>query len=176
MGEIKSTLDIVMEKTKGLTLSRDEKEKHSINEVKKNLKGLLQKFEDKVLNREQFEEELNILQKSHALKEKNIFISEILGRLDLAKDNRLILALLREAFGLNVSKLESLFNDFQDTIYKDTKKSMDEIKNNLAETHFISGSAVVPNLKMDDEWKSKIRDIQERFMEKLDLERGRLIN
>lgn len=172
MGEIKSTLDIVMEKTKDLVLSKEEKAEYNINEAKKSLKGLLQKFEDKVLDREQLEQELNILQESYDLKEKNILIGEILGKLNLVKDNRPILALLHESFGIDVSSFESLFNNFQDTIYKETQKRMNVIKDNLAEKRFISGSAVFPNIEADDEWKAKIRGIKNKFAEKLGQEKA----
>ena len=174
MGEIKSTIDIVMEKTKDLSLSREEKEKYNINEAKKNFKGLLQQFEDKVLDKVQFEKELKILQESYDLKEKNILISEILERLGLEKNNRSILALLHESFGIDVSSFESLFNNFQHAIYKDTQKRMDEIKENLAEKHFISGSAVVPDLETDDEWIAKIRGIKDKFTQTLSREKAKL--
>ena len=52
MGEIKSTLDLVMEKTRHLTLSQKEKEEQKQIEVNKRLKGLLQKYQDNLLRKE----------------------------------------------------------------------------------------------------------------------------
>lgn len=46
MGEIKSTLDLVMDKTRHLTLSDEEKQEQKEKEFKKNLKGPAQKFQD----------------------------------------------------------------------------------------------------------------------------------
>ncbi len=46
MAEIKSTLDLIMEKTKGLTLSPEEKEKIHREEWLKKAKGWIQKFLD----------------------------------------------------------------------------------------------------------------------------------
>ena len=59
MGEIKSTLDLVMEKTRHLTLSQEEKEEQKHIEVDKRLKGLLQKYQDNLLKKEQLEKELD---------------------------------------------------------------------------------------------------------------------
>ena len=53
MGEIKSTLDLVMEKTRHLTLSQKEKDGQKQIEVNKRLKGLLQKYRDNLLREEQ---------------------------------------------------------------------------------------------------------------------------
>ena len=43
MGEIKSTLDLVLEKTKNLTLSSEEKEEQKQKEIEKRIKGMMQK-------------------------------------------------------------------------------------------------------------------------------------
>ena len=46
MGEIKSTLDLVMDKTRHLTLSDEEKQEQKEKEFRKKLKGPAQKFQD----------------------------------------------------------------------------------------------------------------------------------
>ena len=65
MGEIKSTLDIVLEKTKHLKLSQDEKRAQKSKEFEKRLMGLLQKYLDQLLNLHQLQKELNRLKKSN---------------------------------------------------------------------------------------------------------------
>ncbi|MBW2432576.1 MAG: hypothetical protein JRF36_03165, partial [Deltaproteobacteria bacterium] len=49
MGEIKSTLDLVMEKTRNLNLSDEEKQDQKNKEIESRLNGLLQKFEDQII-------------------------------------------------------------------------------------------------------------------------------
>jgi hypothetical protein len=49
MGEIKSTLDLVLERTKHLSLSTTEKEEMDLNEASKKLSGYLSKYRDGVL-------------------------------------------------------------------------------------------------------------------------------
>ena len=44
MGEIKSTLDLVMEKTRNLTLSSEEKAEQKYDEIYKQVKGFLLKY------------------------------------------------------------------------------------------------------------------------------------
>ena len=44
MGEIKSTLDIIMEKTKGLTMSEEERTSFKEKELTGKVKGLVQKY------------------------------------------------------------------------------------------------------------------------------------
>ena len=51
MGEIKSTLDIVMEKTQNLSLSTEERQEQHNIEIVKRIKGLLQKYQDQTLSK-----------------------------------------------------------------------------------------------------------------------------
>ena len=50
MAEIKSTLDLVMEKTKNLSLSDEERQGQKNKEIESRICGLLQKFNDQALN------------------------------------------------------------------------------------------------------------------------------
>jgi len=46
MAEVKSTLELVMERTRHLTLTEDEKREQAVAEFKGSLGGLLQKVQD----------------------------------------------------------------------------------------------------------------------------------
>ena len=59
MAEIKSTLDLVMEKTRHLTLSDEEKQEQKENEFKIKLKGPAQKFQDQTINKRELKKEIN---------------------------------------------------------------------------------------------------------------------
>jgi len=55
MGEIKSTLDLVLEKTKHLSLTSEERQLQQQNEIKKRIGGLLQKYQNKLVSGEQLQ-------------------------------------------------------------------------------------------------------------------------
>lgn len=50
MGEIKSTLDIVMEKTKHLSMTHEEKLANEKEEVQAAVRGLAQKYNESICN------------------------------------------------------------------------------------------------------------------------------
>jgi len=62
MGEIRSTLDLVMEKTRNLTLSKEEKEKQDNEELRKKLNGLLEQFQDNMLRKGELKKKLESLE------------------------------------------------------------------------------------------------------------------
>ena len=68
MGEIKSTLEIIMEKTKDLTLTEEEKKEFKQKDMAGKIKGIIQKFLDGTLDLNRFKTEIAVLEKvSHSL-------------------------------------------------------------------------------------------------------------
>ncbi len=61
MGEIKSTMDIIMEKTKGLTMSEEEKAEYKQQELTGKVRGLIQKFLDGILDLDRLKVEVAAL-------------------------------------------------------------------------------------------------------------------
>ena len=96
MGEIKSTLDLVMEKTKNLTLSNEEREEQKNKEIKDRLRGLVQKFQDHILNTDNLRSDYQKLQKEHGLPNNRHLIAEICSQILPGKDNQALFGLLGE--------------------------------------------------------------------------------
>ena len=163
MGEIKSTLDIVMEKTKHLTLSEEEKKTRDLAEVRSSVKGLVQKYEDMILDKAQLEEEIRRLQADRGMDTNPILLDDIFERLDLGGDNGPLLELLGDLLGLDTQKLSTLFADYRDAVQTQIQAGMAEKKSTLSEKYGVSGSAVVPNLAADAEWQQRVLEIQEKY-------------
>jgi hypothetical protein len=174
MGEIKSTLDLVMEKTRHLTLSREEKDAQKKVEIHKRLKGLVQKYQDNLLKKEQLEKELDSLKKTYDMNVDEIWLNLLLSSLEPGRHYKMYLELLNEIYGLNVSGLEKIFQDFKGAVKSATEERVREIKAGLAKQRFISGAAVVPNLESDSEWLSILGDIKGRFDKVLGREKSTL--
>jgi len=174
MGEIKSTLDLVMEKTRHLTLSKEEKEAQNRIEVNKRLQGLLQKYQDNLLRKENLNKELDNLKIAYNLNVDEMLADLLLNSLKIGRDNTVFLELLNEIYGLNLSGIETIFQNFKATVKSATKKRVDQIKTDLSVKRFISGSAVVPNLESDSEWLSMLGHIMDGFDQTLNKEKAAL--
>ena len=163
MAEIKSTLDIVMEKTKHLSLSNEERDSQKTAEIEKKINGLLQKFQDQTLPKNRLSAEYEGLKKEYHLSDDSIFMSEVFLRLDPDKDNQQLLALLKDMCKANTQEIESVLYDYQDELNSAASYKMVELRENLAQKHFISGSAVVPNLEADEEWQAEAAELRSKF-------------
>ena len=174
MGEIKSTLDLVMEKTRHLTLSQEEKKVQKRIEVNKRLQGLLQKYQDNLLKKENLKKELDNLKIAYDLNVDEMLADLLLNSIKLGRDNTLFLELLSEIFGSNHSGLETIFQNFKAAVKSATEERVEQIKTDLSQKRFISGSAVVPNLESDREWLSMLGHIMDGFDQILNKEKAAL--
>jgi hypothetical protein len=171
MGEIKSTLDLVMEKTRHLTLSQEEKKAQKEIEVNNRLQGLLQKYQDKLLKKENLKKELDHLKIEYDLDVNKMLAKLLLNSLKIDRNNTVFLELLDEVFGINPSGFETIFQNFKDAVKYSTKERIEQIKTDLSKKRFISGSAIVPNLERDREWLSILGHIKDEFDEIMNKEK-----
>ena len=174
MGEIKSTLDLVMEKTKHLSLSDEEKQNQKKVELEKRVNGLLQKYQDQVLSMDQLLGEYTRIKQELSLPDDSFLVNQTINKIDLTGDNRYLLVLLKQFCGSGIDGIETLLNEFQDEFNSAASYRLVELREDLARKHSISGSAVVPNLQADEVWQSEAGEIRSRFEKKLEAEREKI--
>lgn len=161
MAEIKSTLDIIMEKTRGLTMTEEEKAVLREKEVERKARGLFQKYLDGAIPFEGFKKELDRL---GAGREKALAIlrSICIEMMDPNNENDRLCDLLREVAGVDGSHIERALANAGRDLETRRRESMERLRKALAESG-ISGSAVQPNLHADPQWKENLSQIRERF-------------
>lgn len=172
MGELKSTLDIIMEKSSHLNLSEEEKREHEFTEMQQRLKGLIQKILDRTLKMEQLKQKLHVLEKTHGVCTKEIFLEEIIDQLTIDQDDRLLLRLLQEFF--EADKIVSIYNQYHDKISLFFQESISKMKERLKQKHHISGSAVKPNLNADAVWLTELQRIKDECKRMMRQEKSRM--
>lgn len=172
MGEIKSTLDLVMEKTKHLTLSDEEKVTQRRVEAEKKIYGLVKKYQDNLIAKTNLEKEMDVFRQAYDLDVDDILMQTLVEDLELGGKNAPLLELLRDVCDVDISGLERLFQDFLTQVRDAEEERIKTIKDNLHQKRSISGAAVVPNLGADNEWLSMLSAIKARFDEALSQEKS----
>jgi hypothetical protein len=173
MAEIKSTLDLVMEKTRHLTMTDNDKLEQAAAEFKAALNGLIQQYLDRGADTDRFREQLYSLEQSGSFSDRGIVIGEIARRIDPDVDNRLLLDLLQSACEVDVSGIRILLEKCVQAVDREAdaahRRAMEELGK-----RGISGSAVVPNFHADKAWGMKRNEIVEQCREALKAEMRRL--
>ena len=175
MGEIKSTLDLVLEKTRHLSLSSEEKQAQTQKDIEKRIKGILQKYQDGLYSLEQLQREYTALKAKFSLPDHNSLAGEAINRLDPGLDNHALFDVLEHLCHLDYGGLADVVNEYQEGRQTAAQNRMETLKESLAQQHSISGSAVVPNLATDEKWNLKVQELRSIFDEKLSRERENLL-
>jgi hypothetical protein len=175
MGEIKSTLDLVLEKTKNLTLSSEEKESQKQKEIENRIKGMVQKYQDGILSINQLIADYELLKKEYTIPQNNSLIVEITQRIEPDQDNQSLLELLQECCTIDTTAIESIIENFRKQYIAASQSRIEQLKEDLAQRHNISGSAVLPNLDVDEQWRQKIGELRAGYEEQLNRVKDNLI-
>lgn len=169
MAEIKSTLDLVMERTKNMTLSEEEKKEQQAGEFVKKLNGLIQKYTDGILSLEHFGRDFEKLD-AGGLNRREMLAGELSGKIGLEKDNDALFDLLERFCGTDVKKIAGILDDYGHAFETARQKRIKSFGKQLQKSHSIRGSAILPDLDSDEEWQRELAEIQIQFGQKLSKE------
>ncbi len=150
MGEIKSTLDLIMEKTKNLTMSSEEKKEIRRQEWLKKARGWIQKFLDDLADTRRVKTEL--LEKEPISGWEKILKKELVEGLDPEGNNEKRFELIKILLALPSEPYREVLASFTQQVEQQKDYFADALKEQLS-VQGISGSAVVPNLEPDPSWK-----------------------
>ena len=159
MGEIKSTLDLVMEKTGHLKFSTGEKKEFEQEELAKRARSLIERFLNSYLPADKFQKEYKEARKEMDKKTSDSVLSETLEKIDFEGDNHKILELAELFENVERSRVSAVIEKTAADIACAKKQRAREIVSELAEKG-VSGNAVVPNTDACDELKKALSGIR----------------
>ncbi len=149
MSEIKSTLDLVMERTRHLSLSEEEKKSQQQAAYAKRLQGLLQQYGDQIFSVADFRKHFAALQAEMGSTEQQVPAEALVARIDPDQDNARWLELMAQEAPALCAPLRSLLDGYRsqrsELLAADGQDQLDR----LAREHGISGTAVKANPGQD---------------------------
>jgi hypothetical protein len=164
MAEIKSTLDIIMERTRGLTMTENEKKAFKERETAGKIKGLVQRCVDGAIDLSRFQKELTIL-KSEVRDEpmvSHLLGEECLDRMELGRDAERLFEILEKATKMDVPALKEKLKGVEKQVNKERVIHESRLVSDLKERGF-SGNAVVPNISADPGWNEYVGKMNHAF-------------
>lgn len=159
MGEIKSTLDLVMERTKKFSMSEEEKKELEEKEARKKISGLVQKYTDGLIKEDEFKTVLNRLSGDQTFDYTTLALTHIFSLISPGADNTRLLELIGHVFQKDITPVKEILDGYETQMASVTEKKGEDILRHLKEKHAVSGTAVLPNLMADDDIKKEISEI-----------------
>ena len=175
MGEIKSTLDLVLEKTKNLTLSSEEKEQQKQKEIENRIKGMMQKYQDGILSKNQLITDYEILKKDYNMSQNDTLIAEITKRIEPDQEYLPLLEILQECCTADTAAIETIIENFRQAYLTASQNRIERLKEDLAQQCNIAGSAVLPNLDADEQWRQEKREMRAGYKDQLNRVKDNLL-
>ena len=166
MAEIRSTLDIIMEKAKNLTVTDEDKKSFAEKEVQGRIRGLFQKYLDGILSIQQLKAEMASFDEEQQPAAKKELRAACLTAMTVEGDNQPLFEMLDQLLECDIEPLLDQIDEFQAQRKKEhSKRSKAEIQ--TLKGLGVSGSAVIPNLRANPSWRSYLSHMEDRFQEKL---------
>ena len=167
MGEIRSTLDIIMEKTKDLTMSEEEKAEFQNREVAGKTKGLIQKFFDGIINLDRLRIEAASIKGENRQMFDQVIKKELINRIELEGNSGPVFTILESVTDMDTAPIREILIDFRSRLEMKRDLAGRSLKEILQEKG-VSGSAVSPNLNADQEWNDYVSKLNGAFREEVE--------
>lgn len=169
MGEIKSSIELAMERTARIKLSQEEREKLRADEVHSKAKGLVNRFLEVDLHLREIEKELSKYDPDHRKELERLMFRLLSEALQLDRDNSLILEGL-EKLKPESHKTTAQIRDLVSAYHKRREQELGKVTEGhrlRLKQMGISGSAVVPKVPESPEWKTAEASFKPDFEKRL---------
>lgn len=167
MGEIKSTLDLVMERTQNMSLSDDEKARQQQDEYEKRLQGLLQKYADGIFGLDRLQAEIGRLQQSMGLNDQTALVDAVRKRIEPDGNSGRwldLMARLAPAISRTLADILKTYRTRRDECIETAER---RLRRRLMQAHGIAGSAVAPNHQKDRRCRDDLAGLKRETEDRL---------
>jgi len=165
MAKIKSTLDLVMERTKNLAMSREDREALQRKEWEDKARGWAQMLLDQKITIDELMKDFTVESSRYGAL-ADILHVELTRHIDPDADNSIILKALTEVIGLEVKPFTDFINEYHARYELYRQEHQGRLLSEL-KARGISGTALVPNIDHDEVWQGFVKGLKDRFRQKI---------
>jgi hypothetical protein len=168
MAEIKSAIELAMERTKGLVMDEKEKEASLVQEAENRLRGMVRRFLDGSMDVEAFRKQYEKLELAKRAK-RDLLVDLIVTEFDAGDSGKLFDLLHVADGGLDKSltkELDSLHRQFSQEVEKRSGDVKKRVLDRLKKMGIV-GSALEPNVAAWDEWAEAVSETKHAFKGRL---------
>jgi ElaB/YqjD/DUF883 family membrane-anchored ribosome-binding protein len=179
MAEIKSTLELALERTKKMAISEKEKEEIRQKKFLEKAKGLFHRYREGHAPLSELQKEIERMDEKTSASVKEFLLSQWIDALSLTEEDE---RLIKGIEWLKNGRLEELPERFRHLLSQhreEMEKTRQEVRTRLEEAlkrEGIAGSAVEPNVEGNLLWKETVEKLDHLYAGKLEEIRKHLRN
>jgi len=165
MAEIKSTIDLIMERTKNLSLSEEEKTAIRRREAEGKVKGWIQRHRDGQATLRDVKKEYAEEKKAFPETER-IFRSALLDHVDPAGENGAVFELMDKVLKMEAEPVRELAEAWREEMLRIVRDRL-EAGREILRQRGVSGAAVIANPNRDQSLADRVREGKSAFRDRL---------
>ncbi|MCS7280797.1 MAG: hypothetical protein NZ583_04115 [Desulfobacterota bacterium] len=176
MAEIKSSIEIAMEKTKHLIMSEEERREQERKDLENRTRITLRKFKEKYLDRD------DVIREFESLKDKSqkkIFIEVLLDELDPMEESEHILSILELIDERTKRMVEEILSStkkaFKEELEKREMIVRERIRQRLKEEG-LEGDSIIINISSWPEYDEALSEVQNIFRRRMETWKERVLS
>ncbi len=151
MAEIRSTLEIIMEKTKKMALTDEEKTVLSFKEIENFIKSLFFRYCENIINAKVVQAEIFKIDPNKRTYADSFLKTLILEHVNISGNNEPLFALLEDVLNISSTLYRNTVRSFSDRLSEEAEELTENLKKRL-ERNSVTGTAIIPNLDKNQEW------------------------
>ncbi len=171
MGEIKSALELALERSKKYAISDAEREKIKEKEILQKAMGLFHRYKEGGFSLNELTREIERMDEKIREKVKETLLSQWVDSLSLDDDSKRFLDAIESIKGRGLNEIKEEFQKIIAACQKEIDQARQRMSQQLAEdlrSERIYGDAVDPNVEGQESWKDLINTVHRSHQEKLD--------
>lgn len=165
MAKIRSTLDIVMERTRGMSMSREDRERLRDRELSDEARAWAQWYLDGKWSWEDIQARLESAGDERP-RVTSLLENELASGIRLGADNTGIIDILGRLSEAGADRISEVVELYLNEMRSALDRCREERRRGL-EAEGIRGSALVPNAESDPSWQESLRELHGRLKDRL---------
>ena len=170
MAEIKSALELAMEKSKKYVISDEERERIREKEILQKATGLCHRYREGHLSLSELMREIERTDKKIRERVKGVLLFQSVDTLSLEEDAERLFSVFEAIKGQSLNDVEEEFQNLRSIYRNEIEEARQKLSLQLVEAlkdEGIDGDAVEPNMEGSGDWKGRVEEVNRSHREKL---------
>ena len=170
MAEIKSTIELAMEKAKKFVLSKEERDEMRQKELLQQIRGLSNRLSEGHIPINEVLREIERMDEASKQKAKQTLILQWIDGLSLDENGEGLLKGIESLKERELTEVRHRFHNLLSSYREEADQVKDEMGRQSEEAlkrERIYGSAVEPNLEVNQEFKGRLQELNQQYFLKL---------
>lgn len=166
MAEIKSTLELALERSRKISLSKEDKEKIRQKEIEEKISSLFYRFGEGRLHLHEMEKEIGQMEKGAGEAIKEGLLTRWMEALCLQEGSEKILRGIEWLKHRPIDEVKQRFEKLLAQFRNEKEKIEQEVRSQLLEAlrrEGFSGDAIEPNLEASDLWRKALAELNQKY-------------